>query len=319
MKIILFANSFYPIELIGSLLKQDMIAGVIAASELNPYNVRLEESVVSMGIPFIRFSSSELSSTAPEWIKNKKPDVLLVFTFGYKIPGILLEIPPLGAYNVHFSLLPKYRGLAPVFWQIKNGDLNGGLTIHKMDTGFDTGPVVSQFPVTIYPGESQGVYAARLSHAVVEMVLSALERIRTQASSAYLKAQDENQVTYYKAPEASDLAINWLSQTAQQIINLVNAANPACQGAIAMFRGQVIRVLEVSMAMPGEGTLKQTPGTIVHADLVHGLFVQCIHGEFLRINVVEMAEGVFSGFTMAALGAKVGEVLETFNSKAVHV
>jgi methionyl-tRNA formyltransferase len=319
MKIILFANSFYPLALIDSLLKQNMIAGVIAARELNPYNVRLEESVTSMGIPFIRFSSAELSSDAPAWIKNKEPDVLLVFTFGYKIPRVLLDIPPLGTYNVHFSLLPKYRGIAPLFWQIKNGDLNGGLTIHKMDVGFDTGPVVSQLPVAIYPGESQGIFAARLSHAAVEAVLSALELIRTQEPSSYLKVQDENELTYYKAPDIGDLAINWLSQTAQQIINLVSAANPACQGAIAMFRGQVIRVLEVSLTMLGEGIPQQTPGTIVHADVVQGLFVQCINGEFLRVNVVEMPEGIFSGFTMAALGARAGEVLETFHSKAVPI
>lgn len=295
-----------------------MIAGVIAAQELNPYNIRLEESVRMMGIPFRRFSRPELSSAAVQWIESIGPDMILVFTFGYKIPGVVLGIPGLGAYNVHFSLLPKYRGIAPLFWQIRNGDLQGGITIHKMDGGFDTGPIVSQVPVDIYPGESHGIYAARLSYAAVEAVLAAIEIIIGKEPSSYLKAQDESEKSCHKAPAIHDLTIEWSAQSAAEIINLVNAANPACQGAITMFRGQMIRVLEVSLAMLGEGAPEYTPGTIVFADVSQGIFVQCIEGEFLRLNVIEMVEGVISGFRMAALGVRAGEVFESFNTEVIH-
>ncbi len=295
-----------------------MIAGVIAALELNPYNVRLEESVSLMGVPFKRFGKSELSLKATQWVENISPDIILVFTFGYKIPKVLLDIPRLGAYNIHFSLLPKYRGIAPLFWQIRNGDLKGGITIHKMDAGFDSGPVVIQAPVDLYPGESQGVYAARLSFLAVETVLTAIDLITEKEPSSYLKTQDESQVSYSKLPKISDLTIAWSVQSATEIINLVNAANPACQGAITIFRGQMIRVLEVSMAMLGEGAPQHNPGTIVFADVGQGIFVQCIEGEFLRLNIIEMSEGVLSGFRMAALGVAAGEVFESFNSKAIQ-
>lgn len=319
MKIILFANSFYPVGVIESLLKRNWIAGVIAAKELNPYNVRLQESVNLLGIPFRRFSKAELSLAAADWIENIAPDIILVYTFGYKLPASLLEIPRLGAYNIHFSLLPKYRGIAPLFWQIKNGDPNGGVTIHKMDAGFDTGPIVSQRAVATFPGESQGVYAGRLSHAAVEMVLSAIDLIAEQEPSKYLKAQHYSEMSSNKAPDSNDLTIDWSAQSATEIMNLVSAANPACQGAITTFRGQPIRVLEVSLAMLDQGALQQMPGTIVFADAVHGIFVQCLQGQFIRLNVVEMAEGILSGFKMAALGVSAGEVFEIIDSEAVQV
>ncbi len=319
MKIILFANSFYPAALIESLLQRNMLAAIIAAAEHNPNNQRLEEFANSKGIVFKRFSARQLYSTAISSIEHIQADLFLVFTFSYKIPDSLLALPRLGAFNVHYSLLPKYRGIAPLFWQIKNGDVNGGITIHKMDSSFDTGPVVAQLPVEMIPGESQGLYASRLSYASVQLILSALETIDSQEQSHFLIPQDELQQSCYPRPAIADLTIDWSTQSAQQIVNLVNASNPACQGAFSKLRGQMIRIHEVSLANLGDQIPQTAAGTIVFSDISHGIFVQCIDAEFLRINVVEMPEGIISGSRLAALGVKAGESFETLNPENMSV
>ena len=311
MKIILFANSFYPLGLVDSLLKKGMLAAVVSASEVNPYNKKLEESVHSMGIPFKRFSASDLQSMATNWIQEMKPDLILVFTFGYKIPVKLLDIPRLGWYNVHFSLLPKYRGIAPLFWQIKSGDKNGGVTVHKMDGRFDTGPIVASLPVDLYPGETQGFYASRLSFLAVDLIVSAIETIENKEASSYLQFQNETDVQVQRAPGLQDLMIDWAKQSAGEIINLINACNPACGGAVSIFRGQMIRIMEATLAMLAQDAPQHIPGTIVFSDPSQGVFVQCIQGQFLRLNVIEMAEGTLSGFRMATVGVRAGEVFES--------
>lgn len=311
MKIVLFANSFYPFALIENLIQQHTLAAVISAAEPNPYTSRLEEFAGSKGIIFRQFSAVQLGSTAISWIADLHADLFLVFTFSYKIPNALLQLPALGCYNIHFSLLPKYRGIAPLFWQIKNGDPKGGITVHKMDSGFDTGPIVAQLPVEIFPGESQGLYASRLSALAPAVVSTALDIITGKDGRQSFEPQDQSQSSSYPRPTAKDLAIDWASQSAQQIENLVNASNPACQGAISILRGQMIRILEVSPANLGENVPETTAGTVLFADINQGIFVQCVHG-ILRINILEMAEGIISGSRLAALGLRATERFESF-------
>jgi len=141
------------------------------------------------------------------------------------------------------------------------------------------------------------------------VIAEAVQRINTLRDGE-LTHQVEDNLSYAPALSLNDLKINWERQSAREIEQLVNAANPDYGGAATVLRGQTIRILEVSRAeLNGAGG--HLPGTIVYADLNHGIFVGCNNSEYLRINVTQSSEGILSGFKLASLGVSAGERLET--------
>lgn len=269
----------------------------------------MELNAQQLNIPFKRFVKSELFTTVKQYLTEEQPDVVFVFGCGYKIPSELFRIPKFGFFNIHFSLLPAYRGSSPLFWQIKNGESASGITIHQMTDAFDAGDMLAQQELPILPGESNGLLSARLSLESVNVVAKALEKL-TSTGTGLLLPQDEERASCFQRPEAGDLKIDWENQSAAQIENLVNATNPDYGGVITLFRGQPFRILEVNQVNMGNAT-PLAAGTIVHADVNYGVITACKNGHFLRINVAQISEGLFSGFKLAGLGIKAGERFES--------
>lgn len=235
-------------------------------------------------------------------------DLVLVFGFSKKIPSSLLQIPPLGFFNVHFSLLPAYRGPEPLFWQIKRGESFTGVTVHKMDESFDGGPILFQQRVPLFAEENFGSLNSRLSLLSVNVIDHALSKL--MHGEAGLQLQDESGAFALPSVKAFDVAINWEEHTAAEIMNLVNACNPIYAGAATLFRGQEITIVEVSPAIINDMDGHE-PGTVVYVDGNYGLFVACKHAGFLRINVVQTTEGILSGYKLIALGVKAGDRFTT--------
>jgi methionyl-tRNA formyltransferase len=167
----------------------------------------------------------------PEWeehIRNLKPDILFSFYYRKLIPPRLLELAPLGALNLHGSLLPKYRGRAPVNWAVLNGETKTGATLHHMVERADAGDIVDQEPVVIGPEETafevmQKVQAAALT--VLDRQLPAV-----LAGRAPHHAQDEHQATYFSGRKPEDGRIDWHTP-AVRIFNLVRAVTRPFPGA----------------------------------------------------------------------------------------
>jgi len=282
-----------------------MIQSIVSIGEPNKNNIPVEQSAVLFNIPFKRFLKNDLVTGFKDWLSVEQPDVVLVFGCGYKIPGELFTIPKLGFYNIHFSLLPAYRGRNPLFWQLKNGEPVGGITIHKMVEGFDAGPILAQKEVQIFPGENHGLLSGRLSMESVAFIDQAIWKLEKENSNE-LPEQDEKAVSHAPEPSVNDLRINWETQSAKEIENLVNATNPDYGGAITLLRGQLFRLLEVSLAdLPHDSAF--APGTIVHADVNYGVFVACKDSQFLRVNVTQSGEGILSGFKLAGIGVAAGD------------
>jgi methionyl-tRNA formyltransferase len=273
--------------------------------------MQLEHASKHMNIPFLRLTYSQLLTDFKALLLETRPDVVLVFGFGYKVPSELFDIPKKGFYNVHFSLLPAYRGHSPVFWQLKNGETTGGVTIHKINEKFDDGPVLAQQPVAIFPGDSFGIYSARLGVESTMLVGNAIMQLN-MPGDIDLTDQDKEKISHSPAPLLDDLKIHWESQTAKEIENLVNASNPDYGGAITLLRGQPIHILEVSIAqLNNSNAVEVTPGTIVHCDPNNGIFVACKNSAYLRLNIVQTAEGILSGFKLAGMGINAGEKFDT--------
>ena len=228
-----------------------------------------------------------------------KADVVWVLTFPWKIPIQLLEVPRYGFINFHFGLLPKYKGADPVFWQIKNGEPLGGLTIHKMNEYIDEGPVILQEQLPIAPGENYGFHCLKLGQLAANSTDRIVEFL-ISGSGEYL-IYDKSVAAREDKPNINDLTIHWNDQAALEIENLINAANPKYGGANTMMQNTDMRILEVT---PVNMDYSQDfrPGQIILADATYGVIVGCVDKEFLRITVAQTAEGYMSGVKLFNLG-----------------
>lgn len=307
MKIVLLSTNICSVPSLQFLVQSETVQAVVAPAEVNPFNQQLEQITGGLNIPFRRFSKSELKTGFKEMLAALQPDLVLVFAFGYKIPGELFGIPKFGFYNVHFSLLPRYRGRCPAFWQLKNGDEAGGISIHQVTAEFDAGPLLMQKELQIAPGTNHGVYWGRLSMESAAVIASGIEKLKNSGNTLLLP-QNGQYASEAPAPGQADLVINWETQSAREIENLVNATNPDYGGAVTLLRGQIIRLLEVAPAELNN-PVEQLPGTIVYADVNYGIFVACLNQQYLRINIIHSNEGILSGFRLAALGVQAGERL----------
>lgn len=279
------------------------LEGIYTTLPAAPDYDELVFAAAGAGIPLRALAPEALFAELAERLAAQPGLVVLSFGLGAQIPADLLTDPDHRFYNVHFSLLPHYAGPVPLFWQLRNGDARGGITLHQVAARLDAGPIALQREVPLYPGETYGLYNARLMEAAVPLVRELLQTFSTGNGPA-LRAQDLSARSYQGKPREKDLLIDWQKQTAIQIEQLVNACNPIATGAWTWFRGQPLQLLEVS---PAQGDLRAPAGTIVHADGTQGLFVCCSDNQLLRINVVRMPQGILSGQKLVALGFRAQE------------
>jgi methionyl-tRNA formyltransferase len=165
--------------------------------------------------------------------QNLSPDACVVAAYGKILPPWLLAIPRLGCINVHASLLPKYRGAAPINWAIANGERQTGVTIMRMDAGMDTGPMLAKRAIPIGAEETAPELSARLARLGADLLSDTLLRI--QRGEVEPVAQDDAEATYAPMLKREDGLIDW-SRNAREIANRVRAFQP-WPGTYTNFRG----------------------------------------------------------------------------------
>ena len=191
------------------------------------------------------------------------PDVAVVVAYGKILPGPLLEIPPKGFVNLHFSLLPLYRGAAPVQHSIMNGDATTGVSVMVLTEGMDEGPVLARREEPIDPNETSATLGSRLAEIGADVLVDALDGYLS--GSIEPEPQDDAGATYAPKIVTEDARIDWTAE-ARVIHNLVRALDPE-PGAWTTLAGVRLKVFSVR---PVEGSEHQ-PGTIaVGDDLVVG-------------------------------------------------
>ncbi|PST81840.1 hypothetical protein C7T94_18410 [Pedobacter yulinensis] len=311
MKVILLSSHVCGIPVLHQLCAAGVLTGVASIDETTPYNLPLEQAADALRVPFRRMARPDFAVELAGWISASGADLVLVFGFRWKIPAALAGIPRFGFINIHFSLLPAFRGPDPLFWQLRSGGLGSGITLHQVDESFDTGPILLQKELAIIPGETRGMCSARFAIETVPLVNELLKAL--DAGTVAARVQDGQSGSTQRRVQETDLAINWEEHAATDIINLVNAANPDYQGAVTVLKGQEIRILEVTPATAA-GQAKHLPGTIVLSHPDQGVFVACLEGSYLRINIIATRDGVISGFKLAAMGIMPGERLSTLRT-----
>ena len=192
-----------------------------------------------------------------------RPDIVVVVAFGLRIPEKLLYQPPLGCVNVHASLLPRWRGAAPVARAIEAGDIETGVSIMQMDSGLDTGGILSQMKVEIADDDTTGTLESRLSHAGATELMRVWQAISQRKLQAV--AQNEEQASYAKKMTKSDAGIDW-HNCAAAIVCKIRACNP-WPVAYSWLDEQRVQIWEAQVSNHGSNDVE--PGTVVSSDKHH--------------------------------------------------
>ena len=233
-----------------------------------------------------------------EQIKVLNPDVICVVAYGKILPKEILDIPRLGCINVHGSLLPKYRGAAPIQWAVLNGDKTTGVTTMYMDVGMDTGDMILKQEVEIGENETTGELWDRLSKIGGELLVETLKQIENGTAPREKQGND-----YTLAPMLNkEMAkIDWENKTAEEIKNLVRGLNPI-MGAYTFLNGKKIKFWKVSIATEDELITDNIEimrnGTVIISDQKDGLFIKAKNGilkvlEIQGENAKKMSIGDF--------------------------
>ncbi len=212
-------------------------------------------AAAEMGLPVFQPASINAPDSV-EKLRELNLDLLVVAAYGQILKKRVLELPRLGCVNVHASLLPKYRGAAPVAWAILHGESITGVTVFLMDEGMDTGPILLQRPVEIRPEETRGELEARLAEVGGELVVKA---VADYAAGKLVPKPQPREGT--RAPLLKkDLGqIDW-SWPATKVHNWIRGLNP-WPGAFTSFRGKKLRLLRSRLAAAGSPT--SPPGSIL--------------------------------------------------------
>lgn len=305
MHVLVLTNSLAALPSLEMLQSRSLLSALFSPSVETDESLQLKEWATKRGIPFFLVEKELLSSELTQFAAEFPQHLVLSFGFPWPVDESVLKVNPYRFYNVHFSLLPKYAGPAPVFWQVRQGDSRGGVSVHRIVKRLDAGPLISQTSIPLLPGESAGLYRSRLSMAAVPLVESLVTKYFSNLDIPALP-QPLDERTYFKRPQQRDLMIDWDNDTAERIGNLVNACNPSMGGALTYFKQNPVLLVEVSPA-DGEVPANTSPGTIIYADAAHGVFVLTCDGKIMRLNVVKLREGVFSGFRLATIGFARGD------------
>jgi methionyl-tRNA formyltransferase len=240
----------------------------------------VKQAAARHGIPVHQPASlKDPAAQAP--LREAQCDVLVVASYGLILPQAVLDIPPRGALNIHASLLPRWRGAAPIQRALLAGDATSGVCIMAMDAGLDTGPVFLREAVAIADDETAGTLHDKLAALGAKLIVAALEGLGRGALQAV--PQPAEGVTYARKIDKSEATIEW-SRSASEIDRQVRAFNPI-PGAVARLRGDPVKVWRAGVR---EGSGAQ-PGTVLRVGR-EGIDVACGSGA-VRVTELQRAGG----------------------------
>ena len=219
--------------------------------------------------------------TATELIKSLDPDILVVVAYGRILPDDMLEVPKYGAINVHASLLPKYRGAAPIQWAVLNGDKITGVTTMYLASEMDTGDIIYTSETEIGEFETSGELFDRLMIMGAELLARTLRDI--EAGTAPRTPQDHSKASYVKMLDKSLSPIEW-AKTPREVIKQIYGLQP-WPVATAELDGKVFKIY---CAEYTQNKTDKAPGSVVSAGK-KGIEIACLDGETVLITELQAA------------------------------
>jgi len=217
-------------------------------------------------------------------IKDLQADLIVVVAYGLIIPQNILDLPKHGCWNIHASLLPRWRGAAPIHRAILAGDEQTGIAIMQMEAGLDTGPVFSMFPTDIRPNETGQSLHNRLSMMGGEAIVTCVNQLQN-GTLAQPKPQNDELAIYANKLQKAESNINW-QQAAAQIERQIRAFNP-WPGSQTEINGEAVKIWAAKVVKMEDQQVAQTIGDVVLANKT-SLIIQCGTGQ-LSITEIQKA------------------------------
>ena len=253
----------------------------------------VKEAALRLGLPVYQPDRVRRPEIV-EQLRELTPDAMVVVGYGQILPTSILDIPPRGIFNVHASLLPKYRGAAPVQWAIARGETRTGVTTMRIDEGLDTGDILLQWETEIGSDENAVELSARLAAAGADLLVRTLAELSTIRP----RPQDDSQATYAPILNKEDGKIDW-QLPAIQILNRVRGFEP-WPGGYGFLRGQRFQICKATLGEP-----KLPPGALRIVN--RKLYAGCGSNESIELREVQLegkkrmqAAAFLNGFPMAS-------------------
>ena len=249
----------------------------------------VKNAAIDLDIPVFTTPSINNDQKTKEILRNLEADIFIVVAFGQILPSEILDYPKFGCWNSHASLLPAWRGAAPIQWSILNGDSETGVCIMSMEEGLDTGPVIEQEATNINDSDNLEVLTNRLSKISSRLLIKSLNRIRQLKKSnkssilIELKAVDQSKLdrklSYARQINKEDYLIDW-NQESKKIIRQIQGLYP---NAFTLYKGKRIKILEANIILNNYLPIeincidklpnKKMPGEIIQINKSFGIII----------------------------------------------
>jgi methionyl-tRNA formyltransferase len=282
MNIIFFGSSYFAVPSLKALITAGYdIACVVTQPdkekgrglEISATKVKVEAK--AKGIEIYQPANINTSSSV-KFLKNLNPDLFIVIAYGQILSEEVLDIPKLLTINLHASLLPAYRGAAPINWAIIKGEKNSGVTIMKMVKAMDAGPIILQKELAIAAEDTAVTFEDKLSGIGTEALIEALGEIESGTYKAV--PQNSKDATFAPKLKKEDGLIDW-SKPACDISNLVRGCLP-WPGAFTYYKGKLLKIYQAKAFLALEEEKEKTPGKVVRI-LKEGIAVATGKGDLI--------------------------------------
>jgi methionyl-tRNA formyltransferase len=238
----------------------------------------VKQSALKLGFPVIQPEKIKKNEEFQAQLNALQPDAIIVVGYGRIIPSWMLDLPPYGNINVHASLLPKYRGAAPVQWAIARGETVSGVTTMLLNEGLDTGDILMQKEMAIRPEDTAVTYASRLAEMGADMIVETLRGLEDKSLTPV--PQDHAKATLAPILKKEDGLVDF-TPTATEIHNRLRGFQP-WPGAYTQFRGKSLKMIS---ATPEDTVSNLEPGELRVGD--EKLFVGCGRHTVLQLLQVQ--------------------------------
>ncbi len=259
-------------EVLAVLTQPDRPAGRGRQPQASP----VKQLALQHGLPVLQPETLKTESVQAQ-LRDFAPDLLIVVAYGLILPQAVLDIPRFGAWNVHASLLPRWRGAAPIQRAIEAGDPETGVCLMQMHKGLDTGPVLLRADTPIHSSDTSGSLHERLAELGAAQLRDGLQRLRTTGSALPAQPQDEALTTYAHKLDKAEARLDW-TQSATVLDHKIRAFYP-WPVAEVMLDGERVR-LHQAHAVEGDGA----PGTVLAAGR-DGIDVACGQGALRLLQI----------------------------------
>jgi methionyl-tRNA formyltransferase len=318
LNIALLCNNKMALPAMQYMAEEGVLCAIATADNNDEVITLIRGKAAEYELPYKKITRKNYREQLVNWLEEVTPDVVFVMTFPWRIPAAVFTMPEFGFLNFHYGLLPEMRGADPIFESIRQRRQVAGITVHIIDEGLDTGPIVMREEMMLAPEITYGMLCSQMAFAGRNICGTLISNLQKEGRVTAIP-QDERKAAYWPRIGAEEVAIKWSEMDTATIRAIVRACNPIAKGAPVIINGWKIGVCEVAdVNLQGDASAIK-PGTIVALDMQNGLVVCCKDGKALRLEVIYTEEGFFPGYKLAFFGITAGMVFDNISVSSVFL